>query len=122
MALFLASEIVFVERNRQTLASAYSRGMKQRLHLARGLIGDAKVLFLDEPTIGMDPMAARDFRTLVKALLAEGRTILLTTHDMAEAEALCDRVALIDHGQPAMARATGSRSPTEVRTVASWRC
>lgn len=73
--------------------------MKQRLHLARGLIGDAQVLFLDEPTIGMDPMAARDFRSLVKELRAEGRTILLTTHDMAEAEALCDRVALIDHGQ-----------------------
>lgn len=76
----------------------YSRGMKQRLHLARGLIGDAQVLFLDEPTIGMDPIAARDFRALVGELRGEGRTILLTTHDMAEAEAVCDRVALIDHG------------------------
>lgn len=81
------------------LANTYSRGMKQRLHLARGLISNARVLFLDEPTIGMDPMAARDFRQLVRELRAEGRTILLTTHDMAEAEALCDRVALIDHGQ-----------------------
>lgn len=77
----------------------YSRGMKQRLHLARGLIGDAQVLFLDEPTIGMDPIAARDFRALVGELRGEGRTILLTTHDMAEAEAVCDRVALIDHGR-----------------------
>ena len=77
----------------------YSRGMKQRLHLARGLIGDAQVLFLDEPTVGMDPIAARDFRALIGELRGEGRTILLTTHDMAEAEAVCDRVALIDHGR-----------------------
>jgi ABC-2 type transport system ATP-binding protein len=80
------------------LVEAYSRGMKQRLHLARGLIGNARVLFLDEPTTGMDPVAARDFRTLVKDLRSEGRTILLTTHDMVEAESVCDRVTLIDHG------------------------
>ncbi len=77
----------------------YSRGMKQRLHLARGLIGNAPVLFLDEPTIGMDPLAALDFRKLVADLRQEGRTIVLTTHDMAEAEAVCDRVSLIDHGK-----------------------
>lgn len=77
----------------------YSRGMKQRLHLARGLVADARVLFLDEPTVGMDPLAARDFRNLVMELRGEGRTILLTTHDMAEAEAVCDRVALIDRGR-----------------------
>jgi ABC-2 type transport system ATP-binding protein len=76
----------------------YSRGMKQRLHLARGLIGEAKVLFLDEPTTGMDPLAAREFRALIAELRGEGRTILLATHDMAEAEALCDRVTLIDRG------------------------
>jgi len=76
----------------------YSRGMKQRLHLARGLIGDARVLFLDEPTTGMDPLAAREFRGLISELRGEGRTILLATHDMAEAEALCDRVTLIDRG------------------------
>jgi ABC-2 type transport system ATP-binding protein len=77
----------------------YSRGMKQRLHLARGLIGDARVLFLDEPTTGMDPLAAREFRRLITELKAEGRTILLTTHDMVEAEIVCDRVTLIDHGK-----------------------
>lgn len=77
----------------------YSRGMKQRLHLARGLIGNPQILFLDEPTIGMDPIAARDFRALVGELRGEGCTILLTTHDMAEAEAVCDQVALIDHGR-----------------------
>jgi ABC-2 type transport system ATP-binding protein len=77
----------------------FSRGMKQRLHLARGLMGDAKVLFLDEPTTGMDPLAAREFRTLIGELKGEGRTILLTTHDMVEAEAVCDRVTLIDRGR-----------------------
>jgi ABC-2 type transport system ATP-binding protein len=76
----------------------YSRGMKQRLHLARGLVGDAKVLFLDEPTTGMDPIAAREFRTLIAELRGEGRTILLATHDMVEAETVCDRVTLIDRG------------------------
>jgi ABC-2 type transport system ATP-binding protein len=77
----------------------FSRGMKQRLHLARGLVGDPKVVLLDEPTTGMDPVAARDFRTLVGELRQEGRTVLLTTHDMAEAEAVCDRVTLIDGGR-----------------------
>ena len=77
----------------------YSRGMKQRLHLARGLIGDGKVLFLDEPTTGMDPLAAREFRTLIGELRDEGRTILLATHDMVEAEMVCDRVTLIDRGK-----------------------
>jgi ABC-2 type transport system ATP-binding protein len=77
----------------------YSRGMKQRLHLARGLIGDAKVLFLDEPTTGMDPIAGREFRTLIGDLKEEGRTILLATHDMVEAETVCDRVTLIDRGR-----------------------
>jgi ABC-2 type transport system ATP-binding protein len=77
----------------------FSRGMKQRLHLARGLMGDARVLFLDEPTTGMDPLAAREFRTLIGELKGEGRTILLTTHDMVEAETVCDRVTLIDRGR-----------------------
>ena len=77
----------------------FSRGMKQRLHLARGLMGDARVLFLDEPTTGMDPLAVREFRALIAELKGEGRTILLTTHDMVEAEAVCDRVTLIDRGR-----------------------
>lgn len=77
----------------------YSRGMKQRLHLARGLVGKARVLFLDEPTTGMDPLAAREFRNLIAELKQEGRTILLATHDMVEAETVCDRVTLIDRGK-----------------------
>ena len=77
----------------------FSRGMKQRLHLARGLIGDPRLVLLDEPTTGLDPVAARDFRQLVHELRDEGRTILITTHDMAEAEQICDRVTLIDGGR-----------------------
>jgi ABC-2 type transport system ATP-binding protein len=90
----------------------YSRGMRQRLHLARGLIGDPKVVFLDEPTSGMDPVAAQEFRTLLGELRAEGRTILLATHDMTEAERVCDRVTLIDHG-----RIIATESP---RTLGRW--
>ncbi|MEJ2854967.1 MULTISPECIES: ABC transporter ATP-binding protein [unclassified Saccharothrix] len=81
------------------LVETYSRGMKQRLHLARGLIGDPRLILLDEPTTGMDPVAAHDFRALIGELRAEGRTILITTHDMDEAEEVCDRVTLIDHGR-----------------------
>ena len=77
----------------------FSRGMKQRLHLARGLVGSPEVLFLDEPTVGLDPMASLRFRDLVGEIQAEGKTVFLTTHDMAEAEAVCDRVSLIDHGK-----------------------
>jgi ABC-2 type transport system ATP-binding protein len=90
----------------------FSRGMKQRLHLARGLIADPPVLFLDEPTTGMDPVSAQEFRGLIDGLRGEGRTILLTTHDMAEAEAVCDRISLIDRGE-----LLGTKTPA---TVAEW--
>ena len=87
----------------------FSRGMQQRLHLARALVGDPAVVVLDEPTTGMDPVAAREFRTLVGELRGEGRTVLLTTHDMAEAEAVCDRVSFLDRG-----RLLGTGSPALV--------
>ncbi|RFU37367.1 ABC transporter ATP-binding protein [Actinomadura logoneensis] len=77
----------------------FSRGMRQRLHLARGLLHEPRVLFLDEPTSGLDPVAATAFRRLVLDLRDEGRTFLLATHDMDEATALCDRVSLIDRGR-----------------------
>lgn len=77
----------------------YSRGMKQRLHVARTLLHDPPVLFLDEPTIGLDPVGARDFRQVIRSLQAEGKTILLTTHYMFEADMLCNRVAVINHGR-----------------------
>ncbi len=77
----------------------YSKGMKQRLHIARGLLTEPELLLLDEPTIGLDPVAARELRALVRGLSAEGRTVVLTTHYLAEADALSDRVAIIDHGR-----------------------
>jgi ABC-2 type transport system ATP-binding protein len=83
------------ERDRVEL---YSRGMKQRLHLARGLLNDPEVLFLDEPTIGLDPVGARELRNIVRELADAGKTIFLTTHYMFEADAVCDRIAVIKGG------------------------
>ncbi|HTJ72554.1 MAG TPA: ABC transporter ATP-binding protein [Actinospica sp.] len=77
----------------------FSRGMKQRLHIARGLLHDPPVVIMDEPSNGLDPVAARDLRDLVRTLTASGRAVLLTTHYMQEAEALCDRIAVVDHGR-----------------------
>ncbi|HEY9527676.1 MAG TPA: ABC transporter ATP-binding protein [Anaerolineales bacterium] len=76
----------------------YSRGMKQRLHVARTLLHDPDVLFLDEPTLGLDPVGAREFRQVILHLQSERKTILLTTHYMFEADALCDRIAVINRG------------------------
>ena len=84
------------ERDRVEL---YSRGMKQRLHLARGLLNDPEVLFLDEPTIGLDPVGARELRVIVRELADAGKTIFLTTHYMFEADAICDRIAVIKSGE-----------------------
>jgi ABC-2 type transport system ATP-binding protein len=77
----------------------YSRGMKQRLHVARTLLNEPDVLFLDEPTLGLDPVGAREFRQVILNLQTERKTILLTTHYMFEADALCDRIAIINHGR-----------------------
>ena len=77
----------------------YSRGMKQRLHIARGLLHDPEVLFLDEPTMGLDPVAARDMRAVILGLKQAGKTIFLTSHYMFEVDALCDRVAVIHQGK-----------------------
>lgn len=77
----------------------YSTGMKQRLVLARGLINDPQVLFLDEPTRGLDPMSARNLRTIVRELSDAGTTVVLTTHDMVEADELCHRVAFLSEGE-----------------------
>jgi len=80
------------------LVETYSSGMKQRLALGKALLADQPILLLDEPTIGLDPAAARSIRELIRELRTEGRTILLTTHYMEEADQLCDRVAIIDQG------------------------
>ena len=93
-----------------TAVENYSRGMKQRLHIARGLLTDPPVLFMDEPTIGIDPVGAQELRNYVPELAGEGKTILLTTHYMAEADMLCDTIAIINRGQLA---AIGT--PTEIK-------
>ena len=77
----------------------FSSGMQQRLHLARALLHDPELIFLDEPTVGIDPVGARELRSTVKNLISLGKTILLTTHYMAEAEELCDRIAIVNKGR-----------------------
>ncbi len=77
----------------------YSSGMKQRIAIAKALLANPPVLLLDEPTIGLDPQSARNLRELILEIKGEGRTILLTTHYMEEADQLCDRVGIIDLGR-----------------------
>ena len=77
----------------------YSTGMRQRLVLARALLPDPELLLLDEPTVGLDPQSSRDLRERVQELRAQGRSVLLTTHYMEEADQLCDRIAIVDHGR-----------------------
>ena len=77
----------------------YSRGMKQKLHIARGILHRPAVLFLDEPTIGLDPKSARETRKLIRSLVSDGVTIFLTTHYMFEAEDLCHRIAILSKGR-----------------------
>jgi ABC-2 type transport system ATP-binding protein len=76
-----------------------SGGQRQRLAVACALVGDPELLFLDEPTTGLDPQSRRQLWEIVRGLRARGRTIVLTTHYMDEAEKLCDRVAIVDHGR-----------------------
>ena len=92
-------ELVGLEDRGKEKVEGYSRGMKQRLHIARALIHDPEILFLDEPTIGLDPVGARELRQMVLDLQSEKKTILLTTHYMFEADALCQRIAVINHGK-----------------------
>src|SRR5689334_22684502 len=109
-------ELVGLTGRERERVEGYSRGMRQRLHIARGLLHDPPVVVLDEPSIGVDPVAARELRRTVGDLAAAGTTVLLTTHYMAEADELCDRIAVIADGQ---IQALGT--PAELRHHADGR-
>ncbi len=92
-------EQVGLAQRAQERVRQYSSGMKQRLLIARALLHQPRVLFLDEPTRGLDPNVARDIRAFVAGLAREGVTVFLTTHDMEEADRLSDRVAILHRGR-----------------------
>ena len=105
-------ELVRLRERADERVEGYSRGMKQRLHLARTLLHDPNILFLDEPTIGLDPVGARELRETIRQLHERGKTILLTTHYMFEADALCDRIVVIGKG-----RLLASGTPRELKSL-----
>lgn len=90
---------VHLEDKAKAKPAKLSGGQKQRFSIACALVNNPRVLFLDEPTTGLDPQAKRNLWTLVKELNASGMTVVLTTHNMEEAEHLCDRIAIMDHGR-----------------------
>jgi ABC-2 type transport system ATP-binding protein len=103
-------DLVGLKGREQERVEGYSRGMRQRLHIARGILHDPEVVFLDEPTIGVDPVGARELRATIGSLVQAGKTVLLTTHYMFEADELCDRIAVIAHGQ-----IVGAGTPDELK-------
>lgn len=92
-------DFVNLREKADVIVSKLSGGMKRRLLVARGLIGEPKILILDEPTTGLDPQARHDLWERVRELKRHGTTVLLTTHYMDEAEQLCDRLVIMDHGK-----------------------
>jgi len=90
---------VGLEEDGDLLVGQYSKGMKNRLTVARALLNDPEILFLDEPTSGLDPVNARKIKELIETQKAAGKTVFLTTHNMAVADELCDRVAFLVDGQ-----------------------
>ena len=92
-------EIAGLTRWRDKPVGCFSSGMRQRLNVVRSLLNDPQILFLDEPTVALDPQSANFIRSLIVKLAREGRTIIVTTHMMDEADKLCDRIAIMDHGK-----------------------
>jgi ABC-2 type transport system ATP-binding protein len=115
-----------LEEKRNAFYSQLSGGQKQRLALAIALINDPKVVFLDEPTAGLDPQVRREIYDIIEELKRDKKTIVLTTHYIEEAERLCDRVAIIDHGKVIsqgspleLKQASGDKTRIEVRLAKS---
>jgi ABC-2 type transport system ATP-binding protein len=92
-------EMVGLAERRRDRVSGYSGGMKRRLNMAAALLHDPQIVLLDEPTAGVDPQSRNSILELVRAIREHGRTVVYTTHYMEEAQKLCDRVAIIDHGR-----------------------
>lgn len=92
-------KLVELEEAADRLVETYSKGMIQRLQIARGLINNPKIIFMDEPTVGLDPVGANMLRDIIRKMKAEGRTVVLTTHYMQEADELCDNIAIINKGK-----------------------
>ncbi|MFZ4508728.1 MAG: ATP-binding cassette domain-containing protein [Fimbriimonas sp.] len=92
-------EKVNLHRDKSKTISQYSKGMQQRIGLAQSLLNDPKLLFLDEPTGGLDPIAHREIRDLILSFRDEGRTVFISSHELSEVELICDRVAIINHGK-----------------------
>jgi len=92
-------ELVDMQKWKDTQISKFSTGMKQRINVIRALLPEPKILFMDEPTLGLDPQTTFSIRDIIRDINKSGVTVILTTHAMSEAEALSDRVAIIDHGK-----------------------
>jgi ABC-2 type transport system ATP-binding protein len=123
LAASVGAALVFagLADRRRDRVTTYSGGMKRRLNLACAIVHDPPVLLFDEPTVGVDPQSRNHIFDSIERLTGEGRTILYTTHYMEEAERLCDRVAIVDHGKllaldtvDALVAAHGGRSVVEV--------
>ena len=103
-------ELVDLKDRADDLQETYSKGMTQRLQIARGLINDPEIVFMDEPTVGLDPLGAHMLRDIIRRLRDQGKTVLLTTHYLPEAEELCDHMVILNQGE-----IVASGTPAEIK-------